>query len=711
MKNTIYKCVIFLFIILLNGCVVHEEPDNTFQIRFDLPSADPQTRLSYEKTEIDGREALQTKWKKGDCISLTPLPGHKGYTSVFELVHGEGTTSGVFELVSNFIDAESSHWTAYYPGNRIKNDGDFYAPTYTGQVQTGNGSVEHLEDYHYIRVRCTELGKGVRFSKDLVKIVADNVEESSCMKFRLENLPSIVPVEITLSYITPSQGLTPFFYVYNQSETWTTGWAPDPEKTDHMTLKLEGFEPLTDLTAYMMMSNGPMTVTRGSSFLVEVTAADGTKYQSRKKITRNAVLKGGRLHSITVSDWSGDGLDTDDEEQGELPDEMPEGKSFLLHEAKVDKGADIIIMGDGYNLYDFGGENRYQKTMIQAYEDLFSVEPFSTLKDYFNVYYVNAVSEDRHDAEPYYDAYGNQNGAINGSASTAFKTSFRPGSTGISADYNMVLEFARQAIRHKGGKNGTPCEDENEVSFRASQALSIVMINVDCYAGTCLLAWADKDYGNAYSIAMVPMCADDFTRKWTLIHEAFGHGFGKLADEYSGPYIGGFDTGVWEDLRVTHELGVFRNVNEHWTEEEMKDNWSFTWEETTEDNVYWHPLLRPAYDYRQSEGLGIYRGGKTYINLFCRSSENSIMRHQFDNNGQYFNAISRWAIWYRLMRLTEQTNAATFYETLDDFIDFDSNISVDYSPYVKSAIYDKHFPLAPPVLIHGHWVGSEFVTD
>ena len=709
MKNYSY-ILICIAICLLCGCSIQEYDDQRITIRFDLSKTELDTRLSYEKTENDGREAILTKWTENDVIAISYLPGIIGNVSLFDLIDGAGTSSGLFEFNPDShspFGVSSSLWTLYYPGDKIQSDYDFYNRAYSGQVQEGNDNIDHLSDFHSLRVRAAVPGESVTFGEDIFDITADNAEESSCMKFKLENLPEIVPIEIALSYISPQSGVSPVFYLYNQSETYTTGYAPNDEKTDKLILTLNAFEATTDITAYMMMSNAPISVNAGGSFRIMVTASDNSVYECRKKINRNAILKGGRLHSITASNWSLVGS----EEPGELPDDIPEGKVFLLHESKVDKGADIVLMGDGFDIYDFGGDNFYRQTILQAYDDIFSVEPYASLRDYFNVYYINAVSPDKHDAVPYYDIYGNQNGATNGSATTIFKTQFLPGQTYVSGDANEILNFAKQAIKLKGGPNGTECS-EDEAMSRAFKALTIVMVNVECYAGTCLMAWADLDYGNAYSIAYVPLCNYPMQCKWTLIHEACGHGFGKLADEYGGGYLNGFDTAGWQNLRDTHGAGVNRNVNEYWTEVEMKDGWAFSWEETTEENVYWGDLLKSEYNYRQSEGLGMFRGGYTFANLFCRSSDNSVMRHQFDHNGQYFNAISRWAIWYRLMRLTDETNATDFHSTLDEFLAFDKNLVIDYSPEVKSNYIESyHEPLAPPVYIKGHWIGSEFVAD
>lgn len=396
----------------------------------------------------------------------------------------------------------------------------------------------------------------------------------------------------------------------------------------------------------------------------------------------------------------------------------PEEGIVVLQTATIGTGADIIIMGDGFSKRDFIGDSNYKSVMEQAYEDFFSVEPYASLKEYFNVYYINAVSEDAHDAKPYYDSYGNQNGATNGKAKTCFSTVFTPGSTSISGNGDAVQNYARQAIRYKGGPGGIACRSEREVSDRVNKALMIVMSNVECYAGTCYLTWwrsTSQDYAESHSIAYCALgSGGDEERRWTLVHEAGGHGFGKLSDEYESSSFTRFNTSEWIELASLHSYGVYRNVNEYWTYEESLNWTGLTWDYTTTDNVYWAPLLSSRYDYTESEGLGIFKGGYTYSNMFCRSSHNSVMRNHFSQDGHYFNAISRWAIWYRLMRMTSSISSTDFKSSLSEFIQFDNTISINVNTAINNAFgsetaTDQFLPLGAPQLQEVELVGDRLV--
>ena len=391
----------------------------------------------------------------------------------------------------------------------------------------------------------------------------------------------------------------------------------------------------------------------------------------------------------------------------------PKNGIVVLQEASKGSGTDIVIMGDGFSKRHFVPKGNYDRLMRQAYADFFSVEPYASLKEYFNVYYINVLSEDEHDAVPYYDSWGNQNGAKQGSADTRLGTTFTPGSTSISGNDDLVLEYATQAMQMKGGANGTECSYYSAYN-RAHRALIIVLPNVKCYAGTCYLTWRSsytEDYADSYSIAYCSLGSDDTGRecKYTLIHEAGGHGYGKLADEYSSYSLTSFNTREWYNLRDYHDCGVYRNVNEYWTQEDIDQGWrGLDWEFTNESNVYWAELLDSSYSYTYSESLGMYKGAYTYSSLFCRPTNNSLMNNQLATNGQFFNAISRWAIWYRVMKQTSSIVSSSFKASLDDFIQFDKNLTITknqtgLATRSSDAASEDFRPLGAPVLIECEW--------
>lgn len=692
----------FITSFVLSGCT-EEKPaalpesdeEVTWRITASLDDSEPATRLDY----FESGKALKAYWSSEDQIVANAQPSSSYYVYTFSLKEGEGTSTGVFECTSRTSDylpenLITNAWTIYFPGSKIRCEKDYLDFSYTNQVQKGNGSLEHLQDYHTIRLMCTDGTDATEcvFDNAFIDFSGDGHTESSCMKFNLSGLPSITPTEVALEYSAPAGGYSSCFYLYNVINEFWGSTQPNYSTSNKISIRLEDFEPCSEATVYMMMSNRPVYLQAGGTLTIHVKSKEGKLYSCSKTLKSDAILEGGRLHKISGSSWTEsvveniDGFDN------------PEEGIVVLQEATKGDGTDIIIMGDGFDKTHFGSAGDYDKIMRKAYNDFFSVEPYTSLKEYFNVYYINAVSSEDHDAEPL------DNGAIQGDASTIFNTQFTPYTTSITGDDNATRTYAAQAIRKKGGKNGSECTDEDEISSRVNSSLIMVMVNVKCHAGTCSISYNfATDYCAVSSVAYTALSTSEEMRRWTLIHEAGGHGFGKLSDEYGDNFITSFSTTEWDYLIKQHNSGLYRNINEHWTADEKKDGWNNDFRDTytDESNVYWSDLLDASYGYKTSEGLGIYRGGNTYSNLFCRPTKNSVMRNQFDTDGHYFNAISRWAIWYRLMRLTNSTDAQSFKESLNDFIAFDKKLTIEKnSALTKSCDTEGLLPLATPVLIY-----------
>lgn len=706
---TIYATALFSSTIF-SSCVKeasmpesNEDETITLRITANLPE-DPQTRLNY----YESGNSLKTTWSSGDRLTANASPGSTDYVYIFDLVEGANTSTGVFECTiktSEYLpqNLTSDAWTIYFPGYQILSESDYFRISYLAQIQTGNNNLDHLKYWHYIRFNCTA-GEKSTFKDTFIDLSGNDLEESACMKFQLSGLPCVIPTAVSLKYTAPSGSSSKCFHIYNYiDEYYPGGAAPNPETTDILSIALTDFTPCTEANVYMMMSNYPVNLKSGGELTITVKDNNGKEYICKKKLKSDVTLEGGRLHRISGSTWTK--VNTDDVEAFDGL-ATPEKGVFVLQEATMGTGTDIIIMGDGFSKNHFGQNGNYDKVMRKAYADFFSVEPYASLKEYFNVYYINAVSEEDHDAVPL------MNGAIQGDAKTVFGTKFKEGSTNITGSDETVLAYAEQAIRVKGGKGGDECTDENEVVFRANRALMIVMVNVECHAGTCDMVWTNgSDYGNAYSVAYTALHPSEEDRKWTMLHEAGGHGFGKLGDEYEERYFTSFSTGLWNDLDNQHLWGINRNISSHWGEEERNAGWSLNGSsipDTDITNVYWTELLTGDYGYEDTEGLGIYAGANTYNLFFCRPTPNSIMRHEHSDDGHYFNAASRWAIWYRLMKLTGSTTATAFKNSLNEFIEFDSGIDIDI-PTTRSTYVDEFTPSAPPVLIEGEWIDGELI--
>ena len=111
----------------------------------------------------------------------------------------------------------------------------------------------------------------------------------------------------------------------------------------------------------------------------------------------------------------------------ESSDYSEDGKVTTLQTATTGKGVDLVILGDGFSDKQVTN-GTLQKTAKAAMEDLFSVEPYKSLRDRFNVYLVSAVSKN--------------NEYFNG-GQTAFSGYFGSGSY-VGSDMSKALTYDGQ---------------------------------------------------------------------------------------------------------------------------------------------------------------------------------------------------------------------------------------------------------------------------
>jgi hypothetical protein len=145
-------------------------------------------------------------------------------------------------------------------------------------------------------------------------------------------------------------------------------------------------------------------------------------------------------------------------------------------------------------------------------------------------------------------------------------------------------------------------------------------------------------WNDGSAIALCPKSSDPYPYDFRGLvqHEAGGHGFGKLADEYI--YVNSFidacdcKYGHLNEFLVPKANGWFKNLSETANRDEVP--WS-------------HLMYHPTY----SNTVDIYEGGYFHTRGIFRSEPNSCM----NNNIPYYNAISRQAIVERIMDYAGET--------------------------------------------------------
>ncbi len=327
-----------------------------------------------------------------------------------------------------------------------------------------------------------------------------------------------------------------------------------------------------------------------------------------------------------------------------------DGKIKTLQTATKGDGIDIVLMGDAYSDRQIA-DGTYEADMKNLYNNLFTEEPYRSFKDHFNVYYVNVVSKN--------EGYSTYN-------ETALSGYFGDG-TLVGGNDKAVFDYALKAIS----------EDEMD------EALLIVAMNSDNYAGTCYMYYPDNNAGcgNGVSVSYFPRGGDATTFAQLLHHEACGHGFAKLADEYAYDYMGTIPDSDVNAYKAEQAVwGWWKNVD-------FTNNLS---------QIRWSSFLNDSrYQY---DGLGAYEGGLTYWSGVWRPSENSIMRY---NTGG-FNAPSREAIYYHIHKLAYGDSWQYDYE---EFVEWDARnrkteADAHKAPYRAPANF-KH--TAPPVVVNKSW--------
>ena len=299
----------------------------------------------------------------------------------------------------------------------------------------------------------------------------------------------------------------------------------------------------------------------------------------------------------------------------ESTDYSRNGSYGTLQQATIGNGIDIVIMGDGYSdrlmtTYDSDAQN--------VVDQLFSVEPYRSFREYFNVYQLNLVSA---------------NEVLSDITSTALGTKVFGES--VSYDDNMVLDAGRQLFGVLG--------DES----RMDNAVLIALLNHENVAGyaSAYFPYSENDYGAGTSIAYVSKSDGGELLKTRLLFEV-GFAFSKLA--YETGEGGTMSVSTSDYLKqLTENYGWYKNLD-------------FT---SDPEQVRWAKFLtREEY---AGEGLGVYEGGYSYAYGVWRSSETSIMNGDLAAG---FNAPSREAIYYRIHKLAF---GADWEYVFEDFVTYD----------------------------------------
>lgn len=332
----------------------------------------------------------------------------------------------------------------------------------------------------------------------------------------------------------------------------------------------------------------------------------------------------------------------------ESVDFSEDGKIDTLQQHAKGEGIPIVLMGDGFVDQELA-DGTYRRVMEKAMENLFTEEPVKSLREYFDVFMINAVSENNDFGMGY---------------KTAFSCKLAGGnSTVIKGDDVSVQVYVGKVLKEEKKRN----------------SLAVVVLNTSVYAGTTYFGYQDGngkfiEFAIAYCPVIETLESEHFRQ--VLVHEAVGHGFGKLEDEYVYPDKGNVTTLEMQQIRTMQANGWLQNVD-------------FT---ASKDTVLWASFLTDSR--YQNEHLGVYEGACTYPKGAYRPSEDSMM----NSNTCAFNAPSRKSLYEKVMKIGMDTEKVLY----EDFVTFDKAHLPEMLPvasYTRAAFSGQSF--ARPV-----WTGS-----
>ena len=319
-----------------------------------------------------------------------------------------------------------------------------------------------------------------------------------------------------------------------------------------------------------------------------------------------------------------------------------DGEVRTFNTAAKGVGIDIVFIGDGYDASDIAS-GKFLNDAEEGFGHFFDVEPYKTYKDYFNVYAVVSMSDE------------SGIGTVNTIKNVKFGSYFTQNRL-LPPDTAECFAWATKA----------------NPSLDVTKSLTIVLMNTSTYEGVTVMGC------DGSAVACCPVSRDPYPYDFRGIiqHEAGGHGFGKLGDEYI--YHNAFiqtcsccccdhpqsDDDLNSSYGFMKSLGWYRNLS-------MKANASL---------VPWAHLI---YNEKYSDYVDMFEGGYMHSRGMYRSEATSCM----NNNIPYYSAISRQAIVERIMECAGETFS------LEDFYAKDDS---SFGPTTKTgAGFDRTFGVDP----------------
>ena len=281
--------------------------------------------------------------------------------------------------------------------------------------------------------------------------------------------------------------------------------------------------------------------------------------------------------------------------------EYDEDSYLTLQTHTKGRGIDIVFAGDGYDGATIS-DGSYLDLVRYQTECFFGIEPYKSMRDYFNVYVTFPLSQEK-GVNTMNTYVNNRFGTLYGMNALA---SVDNTSTALITESDEVMSYVVE---------NTPVEEDN-----LWRTLVILVPNSTDYEG-------HTEYYGSSALSICPPSENPYPRdtRGVIQHEAGGHGFGRLGDEMIVRNLFA-PVAVKQQIEDMHSRGWYANLS---TTGKLS---SVPWAEFIFDTDY-------------SDHVDVYEGGYGYTRGIYRPEANSCMNYGIP----YYNTPSRLSIYQRIL--------------------------------------------------------------
>lgn len=582
MKTKLIITSIALSLLALTGCQDEEPAQSSHinKVRVYATSNLAGSRVAF----TEGDQVTYATWKQGDAIGLsTDEQGNLEYTA------SEASANGQTEFLptgSEVTDAEGKTIYAYYPYAGSEKDGGITVQLPSSQNYE---DIQECTPFLYAQGEVVNNEVALQF-KHLYAYLKLTISKKVCDPLGSTQLHAIKLVNKSDEPLSVTDG----YFNLQTGEIEQANYAGDVAVGISGTFDLAQ----SDWTAYIPV----LPQKEGNSLAVYIDLEKDYTKEILSKTVPTGGLLAGHVYTLTIGQT--------EEEPDTVPDYYTssdysrDGEVITLQTATKGKGIDLVFMGDAYVDRDMETDGKYEQDMKTGMEHFFSIEPYKTFRDRFNVYAVKVVSP---------------NEIIDGESDK--------GEHRISLQNDTCFKYARKIT-----------------GMDSDRLDKVTIVNIINNPNEFYMSGYTNMYESGASVAHIEIGGPTAI----IIHEAGGHGFAKLLDEY---IYNGFEEatateGNKAEIAEKHTNGWWANVDA------TKDSTQVQWAHFLSDSRY-------------IAEVGIYEGAYLWGHGAYRPSDDSVMRHDYS----WFNAPSREAIYKAIMKASEGDSWTYSYE---DFVAYDA---------------------------------------